>query len=295
MYHGHSLNKYVEDLTCNVATILPLLVVELSIFHLLWTSVRLLISSKTSSRYETLASDTGPESRAQTGLPPHALDADISDDVGEEAVSVEGSSNGRLMLVKATSRGSIVEAETPLGRRTSEVIEGTAIVALIATHAVVLRVETDDDDDRTVTPTEILTWVYTLVLCSLRLFMTQSRGTARIGNPTAASYTANWFLSLVIVRSQITHPVSSFAKEMAILQFISETSLFGIALTTRKGNQTLLMEWEDRIQPSPERLASLFSTIRFSWVDDIIWQGWKQSLSIGDVWNLMPKDKFHTL
>lgn len=52
-----------------------------------------------------------------------------------------------------------------------------------------------------------------------------------------------------------------------------------------------MMEWENGIQPSREPLASIFSLMTFSWVDDIVWQGWQHPLSMSDVWNLVPKDK----
>ncbi|KAJ2967702.1 hypothetical protein NQ176_g9533 [Zarea fungicola] len=64
-----------------------------------------------------------------------------------------------------------------------------------------------------------------------------------------------------------------------------------MAMTTRKGNKTVLMEWENGLEPSREPLASLFSIVTFSWVDDIIWAGWKTPLEMDRVWNLLPKDK----
>ena len=244
-----------SNLYCSyLQTILPLLVVALSIVHLLWTSTRLSANHPKYSGYERLTTGTGPHSSAQTDLPPDSLLDGFSDDMGDETDSVEGGENGRLMLIKSTSRGSIVEADTPLGRRTSEAVKVIAVVALIATNAALLSIETDDDNGRITAVAGLFSWIYVLILCSLRLFLAQSRRTT-CWNHTAAIYTANWFLSLIIFRSEIIHPMADFAKKMAVLQFIMVTLLFGIALTTRKGNKTVLMEWEDGIQPSREPLA----------------------------------------
>lgn len=50
------------------------------------------------------------------------------------------------------------------------------------------------------------------------------------------------------------------------------TSMLGlIALTSRKGFGIISLEAEDKLKPSKEQSASLFSLGTFSWVDDLVW------------------------
>ncbi|MBE3043879.1 hypothetical protein IMZ48_15155, partial [Candidatus Bathyarchaeota archaeon] len=64
-----------------------------------------------------------------------------------------------------------------------------------------------------------------------------------------------------------------------------------MTMTTRKGNKTVILEWEEDIPPSREPLASIFSIATFTWVDPIIWSGYKKTVEMNMVWNLLPKDK----
>lgn len=266
-------------------TLFPLIIVSLSILQIAWFNIRRSIGDKTPSGYEQIGRDASAV--AATEVPPSPIDSEFDD-----SEDLEINTGGRLVLAKTTSRGSIVQADTPPGQRLLEIVEELAIATLVGTNALALVTGTYGNGGHVAAIAGLITWIYALILCSLRLFLGQSKWRVpHLWNHTAIIYAVNWFLLVVILRSAIIHPSSSLTEGIAIGEFALVTLLFGIALTTRKGNKTILMEWENGLEPSREPLASIFSILTYSWVNSIIWQGWQQPLEIGDVWNLMPKDK----
>lgn len=225
--------------------------------------------------------------RSHTDLPVEEDDSlDSSDD---DALEING---GRLNLVKTTTRGSIVQADAPPAQTLSVVVEELAIIGLVAVNVIALMTGSFGGKASLPSVIGLVTWLYVLVLASLRLFLgnTQWR-VPHLWNHTAAIYCLQWLFTLIIFRSVIIRPSSRLAQILIIVEFSLTTLLFGMGITTRKGNKTVLLEWEDGIQPSRESLASIFSTYTFSWVDPITWQGYKQTMELKDVWNLLPRDK----
>lgn len=138
----------------------------------------------------------------------------------------------------------------------------------------------------------LITWIYVLVLATLRLFLGNTKWRVpRLWDHTAFIYGFQWLFTLVIFRSVLVHASSGLAQTLGIAEFCLTTLLFGIALNTRKGNKTIIMEWEGDIEPSHEPLASVLSLLTFSWIDPMLWQGYKEPLEIKHVWNLLPRDK----
>lgn len=266
-------------------TLFPLFVAIVSLLQLLWSSLRRFIKAGKPTGYDPIANDTN--ARAQTDIPPSPVDSEytVSDDL-------EINANGRLVLARTTSRGSVIQADAPPRQRTFEIVEEATVTGLIIVNATALITGSYGEDGNTAAITGIFTWSYTLVLCSLRVFLSQSKWRVpQIWNHTAIIYTVNWALVLPIFRSALIHPRSTMTETLTIAEFCMVSFLFILALTTRKGNKTVMMEWENGIQPSREPIASIFSLMTFGWVDDIVWQGWQHPLTMDDVWNLVPKDK----
>ncbi|KAL1867079.1 Transporter of the ATP-binding cassette (ABC) [Diaporthe australafricana] len=270
--------------------LLPAIVVSLSLLSLLSQSILRAVRIKraNSKAYKPLSNgDTnGHVAHQHTDLPPEEEQVDDSED---EGLAING---GRLALVKTTTRGSIVQADAPPAQKLSVIVEELAIAALVAVNVVALATGAFGGTASLPAVLGLVTWVYALVLASLRLFLgnTQWR-VPHLWNHTAAIYSLQWLFTIAIFRSVIIRPSSRLAQILVILEFSLTTLLFGMAVTTRKGNKTVLLEWEDGLQPSREPLASIFSNYAFTWVDAITWQGYKQTMEIKDVWNLMPKDK----
>jgi ABC-type multidrug transport system fused ATPase/permease subunit len=269
---------------------LPLLVIVISFLVLALQNIARTVRLKRrqTARYQAVPSLARQNSAADhTAVPPDEDTAGSDDDAD---ITING---GRLALVKTTTKGSIVQADKPPGQTLSVVVEELAICGLVATSTVALVKNSTGVRDRQLASIVALTvWLYVLLLASLRLFLgnTQWR-VPRIWNHTAAIYTFQWMFNIAVFRSVLIHPSSRLTQVLVIVEFSLTTLLFGMAITTRKGNKTVLLEWEDGIPPSRENLASLFSHYTFGWVDSIVWEGYKEPLEMDRVWNLLPKDK----
>ncbi|OLN86882.1 ATP-dependent bile acid permease 2 [Colletotrichum chlorophyti] len=226
---------------------------------------------------------------SHTELPPEVAPDEEDDE--DEGLTMNG--GGRLALVKTTTKGSIVQADSPHAQNLSIVIEELAIAGLIAVHVVALVTGTTPGEHGfLVTIVGLVTWVYVAILVTLRLFLGNTKWRVpRIWNHTAFIYLFQWLFTVAVFRSAIIHPNSQLSQILVIVEFALTTLVFGVAITTRKGNKTVLLEWEDGIEPSREPLASLFSLVTFSWVDPIISRGYRETVEISHVWNLVPKEK----
>jgi ABC-type multidrug transport system fused ATPase/permease subunit len=208
----------------------------------------------------------------------------------EEDLAING---GRLALAKTTTKGSIVQADTPPGQTLSVLVEELAVAGLVAANGVALVTGAYGNEWGGIAAIAgVVVWGYVLILTSLRLFLgnTQWR-VPHIWNHTATIYGCQWLFTVAVFRSVLIRSTSQLAQTLVIVEFALTSLLFGMALTTRKGNKTILLEWEDGIEPGRENLSSLFSHYTFSWVDTIVYSGWKEPLTMQRVWNLLPKDK----
>lgn len=273
--------------------LLPAIVISLSFVSLLVQNIIRAVRLKR-GKSKTYSSLQNGFTNGHAALHSHTdLPADDQDDSGsgsdDEVLEING---GRLALAKTTTKGSIVQADAPPAQTLSLVVEELAIIGLVAVNVTALVTGAFGGKASLPAVIAIVTWVYVLLLASLRLFLgkTQAR-VPHVWNHTAAIYSLQWLFNLIVFRSVIIRPSSKLTQSLIIVEFSLTTLLFALAITTRKGNKTVLLEWEDGIQPSREPLASIFSSYTFSWVDSITWQGYIQTTEVKDVWNLMPKDK----
>ena len=194
--------------------------------------------------------------------------------------------------MRTATKGSIVQADTPPGQTLSVVAEEIAIAGLVVINAVALATHSFGKGGDIAAITGLTVWLYALVLVSLRLFLGKTQWRVpRLWNHTASIYSLQWLFNVIVFRSVFIHPSSRTTQILVIIEFALTTLLFGIAISTRKGNKTVVLEWEDGIEPSKENLASLFSHYTFGWVDEIVWEGYKEPMDMSRVWNLLPKDK----
>ncbi|KAH7145916.1 hypothetical protein B0J13DRAFT_525434 [Dactylonectria estremocensis] len=268
----------------------PLVVLVLSFVQLTWAGIARAHRSRSAStaRYNELSSEDRRFSH--TDLPP-VLPDDTDDD--DDDLQING---GRLALVKTTTRGSIVQADTPPGQSLSQIIEQLAIAGLVAVNSIALANGNYHGPTHTPSVVGLVTWIYVLILSTLRLFFGNTKWRVpHLWNHTAIIYGVNWVLSIFVLRSVLIHPTSKLAQTLTIVEFALVSLLFGLAVTTRKGNKTVIMEWENGLEPSREPLASLLSIAVFGWVDAIVWRGWQGDMEMEHVWNLLPKDKAATV
>ncbi|KAI0009038.1 P-loop containing nucleoside triphosphate hydrolase protein, partial [Xylariaceae sp. FL0662B] len=265
----------------------PLIVICLSLVHLLIQSVWRCVKLKRHDGYHKI-----PEYHDHTDVPPSERDSLSTDDDDDVALSINANGGGRLALVKTTSRGSIVQADTPPGRDLMVILEEVAISGLVAINIIALVTDTYRGRGELAAVVGLVTWVYVLVLATLRLFLGNTKWRVpRLWNHTAFIYGFQWLFTVIMFRSVLIHASSKLTQALIIVEFCLTTLLFGIAVTTRKGNKTVVMEWEENIEPSREPLASVISILTFAWIDPMLWQGYSLPLEMKHVWNLVPRDK----
>ncbi|KAI0143473.1 hypothetical protein GGR57DRAFT_508179 [Xylariaceae sp. FL1272] len=263
----------------------PLIILGLSILHLSAQTIHRKVKIKHSDRYDQI-----PEHPNHTDIPPDEEDPLATEE--DEDLSIVGNGGGRLSLVKTTTKGSVVQADNPPAQNLIVIVEEASICGLVTANVVALVTGTYDGRGRLAAIVGMVIWAYVLILTTLRLFLGNTKWRVpRLWNHTAAIYGFQWLFALILFRSVLIRASSRLTQILVIVEFALTTLLFGIALTTRKGNKTVILEWEGNIEPSREPLASVFSLATFGWVDPILYSGYKEPLEIERVWNLMPHDK----
>jgi len=268
-----------------------LIVVSTSLLILLSQSIQRTVRLKRGSnqKNKTNGSNTCVASADQNGYHTVPADDGSSSEDEEESLTIGG---GRLTLTKTTTQGSVAAIDSPKGQYTVLVVELLAVVAIDALNIAAFVLHAHGPKGTLATIAGVITWTYILLLTTSRLTLSRtSWRIPQVWNHTASLYALMWLFSIIIFRSAIIHPRSGLAQALVITEFALTSLVFGIALTTRKGNKAVVLEWENDIEPSREPLASLFSIATFGWVDAIVWQGYKKTFELADVWNLMPKDK----
>jgi len=268
--------------------LLPFIVIASSFVLIITQAVQRRIKARRKASYEPLANGNNVFE-----VPGHYGDSESEvnevDSSEEEALEIGG---GRLALVRTSTWDSVVEVDRPRGQYLIIITEELAVIGLIAVNTIAFVTKAYGPNGGLAALAGFLTWTYVFILTTLRLFFSDTRWRIpKLWDHTAVIYTAQWLFIIIIFRSAVIHPRSKLAQILVIVEFSLSSLVFGIAITTRKGNKAVALEWEGDIEPSKEPLASVFSIATFSWVDAIVWQGYKKTFEINDVWNLIPKDK----
>ena len=185
-----------------------------------------------------------------------------------------------------------MKVSRPRGQVVVIVIEFLSSLAVFAINLVALLTHTLARHD-SVAIAGLIVWAYIFTLTTLRLALSRARLAllSNLWHHTAFLYMVQWIFIVLLFRSEIIHPHSHGAQEITIVKFALSTLLAVIAITSRKGNKTIVLEYRDGLEPSHEPLASLFSIATFGWVDAIVWRGYRKTSELPDVWNLDARDK----
>ena len=219
-------------------------------------------------------------------------DLDASDqfqDVDED----DESAKLALHLTKSNTHESLIEVNRPRGQIWVVVIEALLLLAKLGVNLAALLTDAWGHKGTVAAIAGVVTWGYIFVLVAIRLLSSNIKASLlpNIWYHTAFLYAVQWILTTLLFRSAVIHPRSHRAQDLMIADFILATVLVLIAILSRKGNKTVLLDYEDDLEPSHEPLANLFSIATFGWVDAIVWKGYKKPLEIPDVWNLAARDK----
>ncbi|EKD13485.1 uncharacterized protein L3040_008648 [Drepanopeziza brunnea f. sp. 'multigermtubi'] len=288
----------VDDITNCVQrnflkVLFPIIVVGLSFLRLVVQAIQRKVRRKRNPSHKNLPNGSSVHCEGQNGAGYQHIPEDdsvsISTDENEDGLIVGG---GRLVLTKTVTKGSVAAIDAPRAQYTILILELLAIVAVDAINIAAYILHAHGPHGTLATVVGIATWTYILALAISRLALSKtSWRIPGVWNHTASLYTLIWIFSIVTFRSALIHPRSGTAQVLVISEFALTSFLFGITITTRKGNKAVVLEWENDIEPSREPLASLLSIATFGWVDSIVWHGYQKTFELADVWNLMPKDK----
>lgn len=186
------------------------------------------------------------------------------------------------------------EISRPKGQTIVVVLEILAVIGQVVINAVALSKQAWGPHGDLAAYAGLAVWSYICTLTLFRLILTNTAklsGVPRLWNHTAVLYNLQWLFTFLLFRSAILHPLSDRAQALMFADFALTSLLALIAVTSRRGNKVVVLEYEANIEPSREPIASLLSLAMFGWVDVMLWQGYKKTFEIADVWNLAPKDK----
>lgn len=269
--------------------LLPLIASGVSLLYFLIQYTQRTVKLKQDRRYAALKLSQNPihgygQYRDGPDCPEEVQNIDEDDDDSDRL---------GLRLAKVQTKESLIEVNKPRGQVWVVVLEILAVAVELGISLTALLTQAWGSNGTLAAIGGVTTWAYVFVLVSVRLLAT-ARNTSAIPNlwyHTAFLYVAQWILIALLFRSEVVHPRSHRAQALMVAEFVAATLLGIIAVTSRKGNKVVVLEYEDDLKPSHEPLANLFSIATFGWVDAIVWQGYRKTFELSDVWNLAAKDK----
>jgi ABC-type multidrug transport system fused ATPase/permease subunit len=238
--------------------------------------------------YKPLIANGRNSSSQQYGtLNVHRVNAPEQDDEEQDYIT----------LRRTVTTESVIVENRPRGELLLVIIEEATVLSELGLHLIAFFYSSYGKRGSFASVVQIATWGYIGVLTTLRLFFSSSRNLSfsRLWYHTAFLYCLLWCFTALIFRSDLLHPRSKLATKVSIVDLCLTTLLALIALSCRKGNRSVKLEYEGNLEPSKEQIASVLSLASFGWVDGIVWKGYTRTLEIKDVWNLPPRDKAATM
>ncbi|KAI5300504.1 hypothetical protein KEM55_006991, partial [Ascosphaera atra] len=201
-----------------------------------------------------------------------------------------------LMLNKAITASTVdtyMEVNRPKGQIIVNTLEVAVVLGQIAASAAIIAARQsdriDDDDTIGVVPAigQLLSWIYILCLVIIRLIVwtpsayEEESPWPKFWNHVASLYALKWVIDVFLFRSAAMHPDYP-VRSVTFTQFGLSTFLFLLVILTRKGDKTVMVQHEMGLEPPRDQFASLFALATYSWLDPLIWKGYKNPLEIQD-------------
>ncbi|RHZ61323.1 putative ABC bile acid transporter [Aspergillus thermomutatus] len=264
--------------------IFPLAACGLSLLYIVIRVAHRYVVTKKGIAYKVLVNDEAENVAPNTGP--------VDGEDGEEGEETDP------MLFKATQlEQPRLEIDRPRGEIAIIALEVAALVGLIATFVIILSTNAWGDSGTLPAVGKLISWGYILFLVLVRFTLStlKLQSSPRLWDHTATLYGLQWLFNVFVFRSAVIHPLSKRALTLSAVEFALSTLLLLIAVTTRRGNKAVLVQYEDGLEPPRHPKASLLSLLTFSWLDPLIWKGYKQPLELDDVWNLTTSQKAATV
>ncbi|KAI7109559.1 bile acid-transporting ATPase, partial [Hortaea werneckii] len=272
-------------------TLIPLVACGISVLIVALQAFRKLLQQNTDTRGYTKLDNSGLNGTAVA----RERAGDDADDTEDDDEEEEFERNEELALQPKRSQTglSTITVDRPSGEIAIAVVEELAVFVEIGIQVAALILNAWGKNGTIAAAANVATWGYIAVLTSMRLLLSSTSQIAfpKLWYHTAVLYGIGWICAILLFRSEIIYPRSTVSQALTSAHFGITTILFLIALMSRKGNKPVELEYEGDLEPSKEPLASLFSLATFSWIDPIVWTGYRKTTEMSDVWNLNPKDK----
>lgn len=263
-------------------TVIPLTVTGISLLYIIVQTVLRTIRNVRFKGYSSL--------KGSHPIPTEERYTDTPDDSREITITGEEVDEEDPALQIITTSESLIETSKPRAQFWIVALELLLTTAEVGIHLAALVTHAWG---RAAAAAGVVTWAFICVLVLSRLLFGHTKDSVypNLWYQTALLYGAQWIPMALLFRSAIIHPRLQLAQALTVADFALSTALAIIALTSRKGNKTVVLLYEGNLEPSHEPLANLFSIATFGWVDGVVWQGYKKSFELADVWNLAAKDK----
>jgi len=205
---------------------------------------------------------------------------DDTEDDSEEEEQFAHDDGLSLHATKTATDASVLTVDRPKGQVWIPLVEEVVVLAVLGIQ-IALLVERSHTSRSLALAAQVFTWAYISVLTSLRLFFSASSRYSFNGlwYQTGFLYAVQWLCTIMVFRSEIIHPHSKLDEALISSYFALNTLLALIALTSRRGNRVVELEYEGDLEPSHEPLASYFSVLTFSWVDSMSGQATRRHLT----------------
>jgi ABC-type multidrug transport system fused ATPase/permease subunit len=202
--------------------------------------------------------------------------------------------SGKAVLITVTRSGS---------ERLRVAVEALAVTSRASLAVVALNICAISDewkDDSPYVPWILLAfWSYALILVAFRLLIARGRSisTGGLWYHSTIIYLFAFSLSLISLNGAVLYPFSNASQKYYLADTALCTILVVLNFTAKfRDSPARLYITPDGRKPSPEPVSSLYQLLSFSWVQPMIWQGYKVPLDMEDVWELREDDHaFHVL
>lgn len=257
------------------------------VFYQKWKEYRRRPLGRRDSTYDD---DDGSDTSSATDSSAELLGSDSENEFEEDDLE------DHLALTRTMSRASVQETKVdrPVGEVWWVALEEIAVMAQIGLHLTTYLHPTTENWRFGKLPALVgaVVWGYTLILTTLRVSLprTKQYPIPVLWDHTAAIYLSQFILYSVVFRTVLIYDRPSLNRAIVFAEFSIVSLLSVIVLTTRKGNKPVKQEIIDGLEPSHEPLASLYSLASYSWIDPLIWDGYKSPLEMKRVWNLRKDD-----
>jgi ABC-type multidrug transport system fused ATPase/permease subunit len=243
--------------------------------------------------YTPLPTDI-PSTLQNRGIDSNTVSGEYHDEVDDStSPSLASDDEVAHLLHRSRTHESVIIEDRPQGQLLIVLLEEAAVFGVLVINLIAL-ISGARLNGRIAAAIGVATWGYTFTLASSRLLLSQRKlpFISKLWGHTTFLYLSNFLLLALLFRTVLLHPKSDLSQRLVISEFSLALFLSAIAVSSRKGNRTVKLESVDGSRPSREQTASLFSLATFSWVDTIVWEGYKKkSIGIEDVWGLVPSDK----